>query len=219
MKPLEGIRVLDLTNVLAGPFCCYQLALLGAEVIKVEVPGAGDLARQLGADPELNARLMGASFLAQNAGKRSVTLNLKDERGRASLLRLVATADVLVENFRPGVMERLGLGCDDCPRRGPGARLLRASPASARRAAARQPGLRPDHPGPVRHDERHRRRGDRAAARRLPGLPTRSAASPPPSRSAAALVRQRAHRRGRVHRRLDAGGALVSAWAGRSPTT
>ena len=76
-KLLEGVRVLDLTNVLAGPFCCYQLAVLGAEVIKVETPGSGDLARQLGADPELNQRGMGASFLAQNAGKRSVTLNLK----------------------------------------------------------------------------------------------------------------------------------------------
>ena len=78
---LAGTRVLDLTNVLAGPFCCYQLTLIGAEVIKVEVPGAGDLARQRGADPELNRRQMGASFLAQNAGKRSVTLNLKSPKG------------------------------------------------------------------------------------------------------------------------------------------
>jgi crotonobetainyl-CoA:carnitine CoA-transferase CaiB-like acyl-CoA transferase len=107
---LAGIRVLDLTNVLAGPFCCYQLAQLGAEVIKVEVPGAGDLARQLGADPELNRRGMGASFLAQNAGKRSLALNLKSSKGRAAFMRLVATSDVVVENFRPGVMERLGLG-------------------------------------------------------------------------------------------------------------
>jgi CoA:oxalate CoA-transferase len=107
---LAGTRVLDLTNVLAGPFCCYQLAQLGAEVIKVEVPGSGDLARQLGADPELNRRGMGASFLAQNAGKRSITLNLKAPKGRAAFARLVGTADVIVENFRPGVMERLGLG-------------------------------------------------------------------------------------------------------------
>jgi len=107
---LKGIRVLDLTNVLAGPFCCYQLAQLGADVIKVEQPGTGDLARQLGADTELNDRLMGASFLAQNAGKRSITVNLKHPEGRAVFLRLVATADVLVENFRPGVMERLGVG-------------------------------------------------------------------------------------------------------------
>jgi crotonobetainyl-CoA:carnitine CoA-transferase CaiB-like acyl-CoA transferase len=110
MKLLEGVRVLDLTNVLAGPFCCYQLAQLGADVIKVEVPGAGDLARQLGADPELNQSLMGASFLAQNAGKRSVTINLKSSAGKEVFHRLVATADAIVENFRPGVMDRLDLG-------------------------------------------------------------------------------------------------------------
>ncbi|MBD3836707.1 CoA transferase [Brevundimonas sp.] len=109
-KPLEGYRVLDLTNVLAGPFCAYQFAMLGAEVIKVETPGTGDLARVLGADPALTGQLMGASFLAQNAGKRSITINLKHEAGKAVLRRLVETADVLVENFRPGVMERLGVG-------------------------------------------------------------------------------------------------------------
>jgi crotonobetainyl-CoA:carnitine CoA-transferase CaiB-like acyl-CoA transferase len=109
---LECIRVLDLTNVLAGPFGAYQLALLGAEVIKVEAPGAGDLARQLGADPALNKALMGASFLAQNAGKRSVTINLKSAAGKDVFRRLVRTADVVIENFRPGVMERLGLGYD-----------------------------------------------------------------------------------------------------------
>ncbi len=108
--PLSGVRVLDLTNVLAGPFACHQLAHLGAEVIKVETVGHGDLARNLGADPELSAKGMGISFLAQNAGKKSMTLNLKDPRGKAALRRLVQTADVLVENFRPGVMERLGLG-------------------------------------------------------------------------------------------------------------
>jgi CoA:oxalate CoA-transferase len=106
---LSGIRVLDLTNVLAGPYCAYQLALLGADVIKVEQPGGGDLARQLGASPELNKAGMGASFLAQNAGKRSVALDLKKEADRERFLDLVATADALVENFRPGVMERLGL--------------------------------------------------------------------------------------------------------------
>jgi crotonobetainyl-CoA:carnitine CoA-transferase CaiB-like acyl-CoA transferase len=108
--PLDGVRVVDLTNVLSGPFCTYQLAQLGAEVIKVEAPGSGDLARQLGADPALNAAGMGASFLAQNAGKRSIVLDLKAEAGKEAFRRLVATADVLVENFRPGVMERLGLG-------------------------------------------------------------------------------------------------------------
>lgn len=108
--PLSGIRVLDLTNVLAGPFCCHQLAHLGADVIKVEAVGGGDLARQLGADPELNRRHMGVSFLAQNPGKRSITVNLKHERGREVFLRLLAGAQVLVENYRPGVMQRLGLG-------------------------------------------------------------------------------------------------------------
>ncbi len=108
-QPLAGIRVLDLTNVLAGPFACHQLAHLGAEVIKVEAVGRGDLARNLGSDLDLNAAGMGISFLAQNAGKKSVTLNLKHPDGKALLKRLVSTADVLVENFRPGVMARLDL--------------------------------------------------------------------------------------------------------------
>ncbi|WP_374626787.1 CaiB/BaiF CoA transferase family protein [Pandoraea sp.] len=112
-QALEGIRILDVTNVLAGPFCGYQLALLGADVIKVETPGTGDLARQLGADPALNAELMGTSFLAQNAGKRSVTVNLKSEAGKAIFHKLAASADVVIENFRPGVMDRLGVGYDD----------------------------------------------------------------------------------------------------------
>ncbi|WP_295524109.1 CoA transferase [uncultured Pseudacidovorax sp.] len=109
---LQGIRVLDLTNVLAGPFACHQLAHMGADVIKVESRQGGDLARQLGADPELNRRHMGVSFLAQNAGKRSITVDLKKREGKEVLRRLVRTADVLVENFRPGVMQRLGLGYD-----------------------------------------------------------------------------------------------------------
>jgi CoA:oxalate CoA-transferase len=107
---LDGIRVLDLTNVLAGPFATLHLALLGAEVIKVENPKDGDLARKLGVLPELNEQLMGTSFLAQNANKKSITLNTKTAEGKEIFRKLVRTADVLVENFRPGVMERLGLG-------------------------------------------------------------------------------------------------------------
>jgi len=107
-RPLAGIRVLDLTNVLAGPYCSYQLMLLGAEVVKVEVPGRGDLARQLGSDPDLNRRGIGASFLAQNAGKKSVELDLKDAADRAAFEELIAAADVLLENFRAGVLARLG---------------------------------------------------------------------------------------------------------------
>ena len=110
MKPLRKVRVLDLTNVLAGPFCCHQLAHMGAEVIKVEAPGSGDLARQLGADAALNRSLMGVSFLAQNPGKRSIAVDFKNARGKEVFRRLVKSADVLVENFRPGVMNRLGLG-------------------------------------------------------------------------------------------------------------
>ncbi len=112
-KPLQGVRVLDLTNVLAGPFACHQLAHMGADVIKVEARSGGDLARQLGADLELNKADMGVSFLAQNPGKRSITINLKHPAGKAVLRKLVRTADVLVENFRPGVMARLGLGYQD----------------------------------------------------------------------------------------------------------
>jgi crotonobetainyl-CoA:carnitine CoA-transferase CaiB-like acyl-CoA transferase len=108
--PLSGIRVLDLSNVLSGPFCTYQLALLGADVLKIENPTGGDLARRLGADPQASARNMGASFVAVNAGKESLTLNLKHEAGKEILRKLAADADVLVENFRPGVMDRLGLG-------------------------------------------------------------------------------------------------------------
>ena len=110
MKPLDNIRILDLTNVLAGPFCCHQLVHMGGEVIKVEAAGRGDLARQLGADAELNDKGMGISFLAQNAGKKSVTLNLKTDKGKELLKKMVVRADVLVENFRPGVMNRLGVG-------------------------------------------------------------------------------------------------------------
>lgn len=107
---LEGIRVLDMTNVLAGPFAGYQLALMGADVVKIETPGTGDLARQLGASAELSSENLGVSFLAQNSGKRSVTVNLKTEGGKAVFEKLVETADVLLENFRPGVLERLGFG-------------------------------------------------------------------------------------------------------------
>jgi crotonobetainyl-CoA:carnitine CoA-transferase CaiB-like acyl-CoA transferase len=110
MPPLESVRVLDLSNVLAGPFCGYQLARMGAEVIKVENPAGGDLARQLGADPQMAQALYGLSFVAVNAAKRSIALDLKQEAGKAAFLRLLDTADVVLENFRPGVMERLGLG-------------------------------------------------------------------------------------------------------------
>src|SRR6185503_981108 len=98
-RPLAGVRVLDLTNVLAGPFACHQLAHMGADVIKVETRDRGDLARQLGADHELNSAHMGVSFLAQNPGKRSITVNFKSDAGKTVFRKLVCTADVVVENF------------------------------------------------------------------------------------------------------------------------
>jgi CoA:oxalate CoA-transferase len=107
--PLHGVRVLDVTNVLAGPFCSFQLVLLGAEVIKIEHPENGDLARRLGADVKMNEELMGISFVAVNAGKQSVTINLKSPEGKAIFKQLAAISHVVIENFRPGVMTRLGL--------------------------------------------------------------------------------------------------------------
>ena len=107
--PLSGVRVLDLTNVVAGPLASYQFAMLGAEVVKIETPGRGDLARKMGADPGLGQKGMGASFLALNAGKKSLTLNLKAAQGKEIFKRLLPGADVVLENFRPGTMKKLGL--------------------------------------------------------------------------------------------------------------
>jgi crotonobetainyl-CoA:carnitine CoA-transferase CaiB-like acyl-CoA transferase len=112
-RPFEGIKVIDMTHVLAGPFCAYQLALLGADVIKVEPPGGGDMLRRIGADRDLGADGMGTGFLAQGSNKRSLTLDLKTEAGQGVLRRLAERADVLIENYRPGALEALGLGCED----------------------------------------------------------------------------------------------------------
>lgn len=110
MRPFEGIRVIDATHVLAGPFATYQLAVLGADVIKVEHPQEPDQSRINGTDKELNRRNMGTAFLTQASNKRSITLDLKQETDRDILKKLVATADVFVENYRPGAFEALGLG-------------------------------------------------------------------------------------------------------------
>ena len=111
--PLAGTKVIDLTQVLAGPYCSYQLALLGADVIKVEPLDGGDWARQGGADAELAAAGMATGFLTQNAGKRSLAIDLKSEEGLGVVRDLAAGADVFLENFRPGTAARLGLGHDD----------------------------------------------------------------------------------------------------------
>nr|BBH93929.1 CoA transferase [Thermogemmatispora argillosa] len=106
-QPLSGIRVLDLSRLLPGGYASQLLADFGADVIKVEEPGSGDYGRNM---PPYGPAGMGLAFLAVNRNKRSLTLNLKSEEGRAIFLRLVRSADVLLESFRPGVMARLGLG-------------------------------------------------------------------------------------------------------------
>jgi CoA:oxalate CoA-transferase len=99
MAPLAGLRILDLTHALAGPFCTYHLGLFGAVVVKVEPPEGGDDFRSFA--PE--------TFDAVNGGKNSVTINLKTDEGRSLLYGLAAEADVLIENYRPGVADKLGL--------------------------------------------------------------------------------------------------------------
>jgi hypothetical protein len=111
-QPFEGIRVIDATHVLAGPFAAYQLGVLGADVIKIEDPNDPDQSRSSGTDKALNDAQMGTSFLTQASNKRSVALDLKQERDRDILKALVKTADVFVENYRPGAFEALGLGYD-----------------------------------------------------------------------------------------------------------
>ncbi len=124
-RPFEGIKVIDVTHVLAGPFAAYQLAVHGADVIKVENPRDPDMVRTSGSDVEDNARLMGSGFLTQSSNKRAITLDLKRPEGQAVLKRLATTADVLVENFRPGALAALGLGYADLAEINP--RLIYAS--------------------------------------------------------------------------------------------
>ena len=108
-QPLSGVRVIDITQVLAGPYAAYQLGLMGAEILKIETPGAGDWSRGNGMLPDLNREGMGLTYLTQNANKKSLTLNLKAPEGLAIMKRLIESADVFIENFRPGTIERLGL--------------------------------------------------------------------------------------------------------------
>jgi crotonobetainyl-CoA:carnitine CoA-transferase CaiB-like acyl-CoA transferase len=110
--PLDGIRVLDLTQVMAGPFCTMILADLGADVVKIEPPVTGDLSRRMGGARTQLAGGDHAPFLALNRNKRSVALDLRDGADRARFHRLVRTADMVVESFRPGVVERLGADYD-----------------------------------------------------------------------------------------------------------
>jgi crotonobetainyl-CoA:carnitine CoA-transferase CaiB-like acyl-CoA transferase len=116
--PLEGVRVLDVSQVMAGPFACMLLGDLGADVVKIEPPKGGDQTRgamgfKLKGDDSLG-------FLNMNRNKRSVALNLKSDAGREAMWRLVKAADILVENYRPGVMQRLGFGHEACLAANPG---------------------------------------------------------------------------------------------------
>ena len=113
MQAFEGIRVLDMTHVLAGPFSTYQLAVLGADVIKIEPVGNPDMNRDVGAVDSLNDAGMGTHFQSQGANKRAMSLNLKSGKGREIFKALARDADVIVENFRAGALERLGLGYAD----------------------------------------------------------------------------------------------------------
>ena len=107
--PLAGITVVDLTQVFAGPYCTYQLALLGAKVVKIEPPG-GELTRYGGAVADLSAEGLGLPYCTQNADKDCIEIDLKRPQGVAQVLELVAAADIFVQNYRPGVAERLGIG-------------------------------------------------------------------------------------------------------------
>ena len=111
IKPLSDKKVIDLTHVLAGPYCTYQLGLLGAEVIKVESP-RGDMTRPWGGEEEQINLGLGTGFVAQNAGKRSIVIDIKDPRGSVIVQDLVKTADIFVENYRPGKMLECGLDFD-----------------------------------------------------------------------------------------------------------
>ena len=112
-QPLSGIRIIDLTQVLAGPYATYQLALMGAEVLKIEQPGIGDWTRHGDAPEGLENQKMATAFLTQNAGKKSITLDLKKTEDLDQLKGLIKTADVFVENFRPGTATKLGLSSEN----------------------------------------------------------------------------------------------------------
>jgi CoA:oxalate CoA-transferase len=119
--PLEGVRVIELAQIYAGPYCGLQLAHFGAEVIKIEPPGEGEFLRMR---PPVS-RGANSNFLMLNPGKKSIALNLKEPRGRDLLMRVLENSDVLVENYAPGALERLGFGYDELASRFP--RLIFAS--------------------------------------------------------------------------------------------
>jgi crotonobetainyl-CoA:carnitine CoA-transferase CaiB-like acyl-CoA transferase len=154
--PLTGVRVLDLGRHLAGPTCAMLLGDLGADVIKVEKPGVGEDGRAAG-PPFFSG--ISAFFLSANRNKRSLTLDIKRAAGQAVFHRLAETADVVVENFRPGVMDALGIGYAASVRAQSADHLLRNLRVRRQWSLRRSPGTRSDHPGRLRVDERDRFRG------------------------------------------------------------
>ena len=153
---MAGLRVIDLTRVLGGPYCTQILADHGADVIKVEPP-AGDEVRDWG--PPFHEE-DAAYFVGINRNKRSIGLDLASEGGRAVLLKMLEAADVLIENFKPGTLDKWGIGSDVLRAKFPQARALPDLRLRRRRPARRQSRLRRHHPGHDRHDRR-----DRLAAR------------------------------------------------------
>jgi crotonobetainyl-CoA:carnitine CoA-transferase CaiB-like acyl-CoA transferase len=138
MSALKGIRVLDLGTFIAGPYCATILGEFGAEVIKVEPPNVGDSLRRLGTNTECGDTLV---WLSESRNKKCITLNLKEERGRELLRQLAAKCDVIVENFRPGTLEKWGLGYDELKRLNPGAVLVRISAYGQDGPMRTQPGF------------------------------------------------------------------------------
>ena len=164
--PLDGVLVVDLTRALAGPHATMMLGDLGARIVKVESPAHGDDTRGWGppfVGPEDDRQ--STYFLSANRNKESVALDLKDEADRDVLLRLVDRADVLVENFRTGVLERLGLGIDSLMERNPGPGRPVDHRLRPRRPRGRTCRLRPDRAGRGGPDVPHRLRSRRPAAR------------------------------------------------------
>ena len=200
-QALNGIRVIDMTHNQAGPACAQILGFLGADVIKLEEPKGGDVARTNMRDKPDSDSLF---FLMLNANKRSLTLNLKTEEGKALFRQVIARSDVLLENFGPGALDRLGLGYDVLSQLNPQADLRHHQGLRHLRPLQRLQELRADRPGDGRRDERHRLPGEPADLH-LPGdrrfRHRHAHGDRHPGRAAAAPR----HRQGPARRGLDAG--------------
>ncbi len=201
---LSGVRILDFTQVLAGPYASYQLALLGADVIKIERRGGEDM-RRTPLSREWADRNMAPSFIAVNGNKRSLTLDLQKPAAREIVLKLAAKADVVMENFRAGVMDRLGLGYRGAVGDQSEADLLRDLRLRPDRSGEQRGRLRRQDPGDVRHHGDHRPSGDGPDPRRLRGV-RRAVGRDRGVRDLLGAVPADPYRQGPVHRRLDAGG-------------